>query len=59
MRIEIKGTESVKDRHNIQNWFDCLIWIFKVSAPIFNKQNQNRPIRTGDTACQSYETSLR
>ena len=26
---------------------------------IFNKQNKNRPIRTGDTACQRCATSLR
>ena len=40
----LKGTESAKNQQNIQNWYYYLIWIFDVSATIWNKQKQNRPI---------------
>ena len=33
--------------------------IKKDSATICCEQNQNRPIRSGDTACQRFATSLR
>ena len=39
-------------RQSFQNLFYCFKWIKKDPATICNKQNQNRPIRTGDTAYQ-------
>ena len=52
-------TYSPQNSKKIQNSLYHLKWIYKVLATIFNKQNQNRPIRTEDTACQTCATTLR
>ena len=48
-----------ENRQSFQKRFNCYKWIKKDSATICCEQNQNRPIRNGDTACQRFATSLR
>ena len=53
-----KGQYLGQYPENLKNSFYCLKSIYKVLVTICNQQNQNRPIRTGDTACHMCATSF-